>query len=221
MASERLSGDEHELLYAIAQQATALAGGTMNTEAHDERELLAEIELQLRTLVESGSGDGANLQFITGTENPPTAAPADLNKPAQYYNTSTKFYWNWNIGTQTWIPQPKVYRALLSQTGTSAPSAIVTENTVGAIVWSRGAVGQYTATLSSAFPANKTFILMDYGDSNFAGTVRGIRDNDNDLIVITARIYAEAPAEGEIIIFTLENSDDLLSLSPIEISVYP
>lgn len=196
----------------------------------DLRENGGDFDLEGRTAIPvynlgggggGGSGDGANLQFITGTENPPTAAPADLNKPAQYYNTSTKFYWNWNIGTQTWIPQPKVYRALLSQTGTSAPSAIVTENTVGAIVWSRGSVGQYTATLSSTFPANKTFILMDYGDSNFAGTVRGIRDNDNDLIVITARIYAEAPAEGEIIIFTLENSDDLLSLSPIEISVYP
>ncbi len=61
MASERLSGDERELLYAIAQQATALAGGTMNTEAHDERELLAEIELQLRTLVEGGVPSGSCL----------------------------------------------------------------------------------------------------------------------------------------------------------------
>ena len=214
MARERLSGDERELLYAIAQQATALAGGTMNTEAHDERELLAEIELQLRTLVESGSGDGANLQFITGTENPPTAAPADLNKPAQYYNTSNKFYWNWNIGTQTWIPQPKVYRALLSQTGTSAPSAIVVENTIGGtVVWTRGNVGMYIGTLAGAFPNGKA--LMRAGvpaDESFPFAI-GFYRIDVNVVMLSVQSLEFAYGNG---LYA-----DNWTVLPVEILVYP
>ncbi len=52
----------------------------------------------------------------------------------------------------------KVYTALLSQTGTSAPTAVVLENTlVGAIVWTTLGDGQYIGTLSGAFTANKTY----------------------------------------------------------------
>lgn len=52
-------------------------------------------------------------------------------------------------------PLTKEYRALISQTGTSAPSLIEFENSIGAIVWTRIAVGKYMGTLTSAFTINK------------------------------------------------------------------
>jgi hypothetical protein len=50
----------------------------------------------------------------------------------------------------------KIYRALLTQTGTSAPVANVLENTLGNIVWSRESAGNYYGTLNNAFPIDKT-----------------------------------------------------------------
>lgn len=55
----------------------------------------------------------------------------------------------------------KVYTALLSQTGTDAPTAVVLENTLGgAIVWTTLGDGQYIGTLASAFTANKTWLSL-------------------------------------------------------------
>lgn len=54
----------------------------------------------------------------------------------------------------------KVYKALLTQSGTSAPVATVLVNTLsGTPVWSRGAAGTYRATLTGEFPdADKFYI---------------------------------------------------------------
>jgi hypothetical protein len=53
----------------------------------------------------------------------------------------------------------KVYRALLTQSGTAAPTAHVLENSLGGtLVWSYVDVGVYHGTLAGAFPdANKVF----------------------------------------------------------------
>lgn len=53
-------------------------------------------------------------------------------------------------------PDYKIYRALLTQTGTDAPVATVLENTLGDIVWTRSGVGHYIGVLAGAFTANKT-----------------------------------------------------------------
>jgi hypothetical protein len=64
----------------------------------------------------------------------------------------------------------KVYRALLTQTGTDAPVATVLENTLGAsVVWTRDDVGAYRATLAGAFPAAKT-IARAYATDAQEGT---------------------------------------------------
>ena len=56
--------------------------------------------------------------------------------------------------------QPKRYKALISQTGTDAPTAIVLENTLGGdIVWTRTGVGTYYGTLNGAFTENKTLTI--------------------------------------------------------------
>lgn len=55
----------------------------------------------------------------------------------------------------------KVYTALLSQSGTSAPVATVLENTLGGtVVWNRATGGVYHATLTGAFASNKTAIFV-------------------------------------------------------------
>ena len=54
----------------------------------------------------------------------------------------------------------KVYTALLTQSGTDAPTvATVFENTIGNITWTRPiSDGIYVANLAGAFTANKTYI---------------------------------------------------------------
>ena len=64
--------------------------------------------------------------------------------------------WTSSIHTPTY----KVYSALISQSGTSAPTVTILENTLGNVVWSRSNVGTYYGTLSSAFTSGKTFIQI-------------------------------------------------------------
>jgi len=53
-----------------------------------------------------------------------------------------------------------IYRAFLTQSGTSAPIAsVVGPNTIGDIVWTRVGVGGYRGTLIGAFPGNVAVIL--------------------------------------------------------------
>ena len=57
--------------------------------------------------------------------------------------------------------QPKVYRALLTQTGTDAPVATVLENTLGGVpLWEYDSTGNYNATLVGAFTEGKTCLSI-------------------------------------------------------------
>jgi hypothetical protein len=104
----------------------------------------------------------------------------------------------------------KVYTALLTQTGSNAPTAIVLENTLGSeLVWTRNVAGTYSATLTNAFPEVKTFILTpsDGGyDSDVLRTGGGdpyklFRNSDDEIILVLAY-------------------DDILNNTPIEVRVY-
>ena len=101
----------------------------------------------------------------------------------------------------------KVYVALLTQSGTSAPVATVLENTLGGtVVWSRSSVGIYLGTLTGAFTLNKTvsFISGDqsadkgYGIDNLSSVddVRistrlagSLNDNQLNKASIEIRVY--------------------------------
>jgi hypothetical protein len=104
----------------------------------------------------------------------------------------------------------KVYRATLTQTSTSAPTATVMENSFGAaIVWARSNTGVYTATLADAFTSAKTFIV----NAGLAGTVAAPKDVTavrTSANVVTVSTGAAGVAE-----------DAVLSSYPIEIIVYP
>ena len=62
----------------------------------------------------------------------------------------------------------KKYIATVSQTGTADPTVTVLENTIGDIVWTRFAVGNYLATLVGAFPdADRTYLIVGQNNGNF------------------------------------------------------
>lgn len=115
------------------------------------------------------------------------------------------------VGT---INSVKVYRALLTQSSTDAPVATVLENTLGgAVVWGYVAAGRYTATLAGAFTANKTFITAGNG-ANADGSLTGFLStarNDSDSFNLRTTPNTDL----------LNNADDLLLATAIEILVYP
>jgi hypothetical protein len=55
----------------------------------------------------------------------------------------------------------KEYVAIVSQTGTSAPTASVIANTIGTVVWTYTSTGFYAADTSSLFTSGKTVIFID------------------------------------------------------------
>lgn len=88
---------------------------------------------------------------FTGTPTAPTAT-AGTNTT----QVATTAFVQAAIGT----PYLK-YVALVSQSGTSAPTATVLENTLGGtVVWARTSAGFYTGTLTGAFTANKTACII-------------------------------------------------------------
>lgn len=105
----------------------------------------------------------------------------------------------------------KVYTALLTQTETNPPTAIVLENTIGDIVWTRDDIGIYRGTLINAFILNKTSIFHSLNnDGNLDFSMQSYIDNQDSIIVITGNTNMGS---------TL--SDDILYIqSPIEIRVY-
>lgn len=110
--------------------------------------------------------------------------------------------------------QPKVYRALLTQTGTDAPVATVLENTLGGtVVWTRDSGGRYDGTLAGAFTANKTAVnsgsCMD-GSITLLGWFAGARTDDDSVRVISSS--ANDPSSV---------ADDVLLNTYVEILVYP
>jgi hypothetical protein len=104
----------------------------------------------------------------------------------------------------------KAYRALVTQSSGTAPTATVLENSLGGtVVWARSSTGTYTATLTGAFTSTKTFIMQPGETGTIAAikNVLAVRTSDNVVTVTTG-------AGG-----TLE--DSVLSSFPIEILVYP
>jgi hypothetical protein len=106
----------------------------------------------------------------------------------------------------------KLYTALLTQTGTDAPVAIVLENTLGGVVvWSYENVGLYKGTLNDAFPEDKTAMFITStrfnGDAFMCISLYG-GDIPNAIAVETL----ELP--------TYISQNDLLYYTTIEIRVY-
>jgi hypothetical protein len=104
--------------------------------------------------------------------------------------------------TTPYSPPFTTYRALITQTGSSAPTATVLQNEMGGtVVWARSSSGVYTATLTNAFTASKTF-----------ATVQPISGVANSIVHTSASVLTITVASP---------GDGVLSATPVEILVYP
>ena len=104
----------------------------------------------------------------------------------------------------------KVYRAILTQTGTSAPSATVLSNSIGELSWVRDSVGVYRVTSDSLFTVGKVYCL------------------NNIISAVNSTAYEVAPMDVTQIKFRTVSSlatgtlsDDIFLNTFIEIRIYP
>lgn len=112
---------------------------------------------------------------------------------------------------------PKVYRALLSQTGTNAPIATVLENTLGGeVVWSRVDTGIYSGVLAGAFTANRTFLLSEPDAFNgYTHFQQLVRASENEVNLYTLQVN-NTPQRVNVDI-----DDGGTPGTSVQISVYP
>lgn len=131
-------------------------------------------------------------------------------------NESVKFF---RVGTR-WIGEsfngvknkPLVYTALLSQSGTNAPTVTVLENSIGNIVWGYLASGVYTATLTGAFIESKTVAFISgtlgWGSSAILGSGTGFYRISDDALGLQVLNGVGAAENG------------LITGFPVEIRIY-
>jgi hypothetical protein len=105
------------------------------------------------------------------------------------------------------LPTYTKYIALITQTSTSAPTVIELENTIGPIVWTRKATGEYSGTLSGAFTANKTYATIS---QSLADSIVMITTTASDIDIITTNLHSP----------TAVKHDSHLSKNTLEIRVY-
>jgi hypothetical protein len=68
------------------------------------------------------------------------------------------------------------YTALLSQTGTDAPTAIVLADTIGGITWTRIAQGQYIGTAPNPLDVLNTFVIIGNVEHDHLATAEVLTD---------------------------------------------
>jgi len=102
----------------------------------------------------------------------------------------------------------KIYVALVSQSGTSAPSPTVLESTLSApITWTYGGVGYYYGNRTGAFTDGKTYLTISGGLGIGADIVKIARISDNTIMVTTANHSGGAV-------------DGVLASASVEVRVY-
>jgi hypothetical protein len=79
------------------------------------------------------------------------------------------------------------YIALISQSSTADPVVIELENTIGPIVWTRKATGEYSGTLTGAFTANKTYATIS---QTLADSIVMISTTANEINIITTNLHS-------------------------------
>lgn len=103
----------------------------------------------------------------------------------------------------------KVYKALLTQSGTSAPVATVLVNTLsGTPVWSYDYVGGYVLTLASEFQTGKTLMYISTKNTGTQSCIIAEGDGLNTILVDTV----DSTGTG---------INGVLSSTSITIEVYP
>jgi len=108
----------------------------------------------------------------------------------------------WELLSDITPPAYKVYSVLVTQTGTSAPTVKVLENTLGTVTISYDSVGYYYFTSSGLFTEDKTFHILSSGGGNNAlqkHVVSVWEDADNISIQCGTIATTVVPANGVLI----------------------
>lgn len=105
----------------------------------------------------------------------------------------------------------KVYTALLTQSGTDVPTAIVLENTLGDITYGYIGDGQYAIISNNLFVENKVYL-----------SIQGSNDGDTSTITTLSSLYNIDNSTLSLITTNVTGARDNSSLnnSSIEIRVY-
>lgn len=93
-------------------------------------------------------------------------------------------------------PTYSVYRALITQSSTNAPTIKVLENTIGNIAWSRNAQGNYYGTLAGTFTEDKVYSQIMNSNSGIYGDIVAGRLNDNVFEIWTASSLLGSEIDG-------------------------
>ena len=134
---------------------------------------------------------------LTGTPTAPTATAG--TNTAQL--ATTAFVQAASRPYKTWV-------GIITQSGTSAPTAVVLENNLGGtIVWTRSSTGLYIGTLAGLLTTNKTVGFATLTPSRIANKIAAIEASGTMQI-------ATADATGTAL-------DSVLANTPFEIRVYP
>jgi hypothetical protein len=100
----------------------------------------------------------------------------------------------------------QTYVALLTQSGTDAPTASVLAENIGIITWTRTNVGQYLGTPISPFDALNTFVIIGNVEHDYLASA--YVNSDGDIVVHTTKTQNHA------------HTDSQLLNSPIEVRIY-
>jgi hypothetical protein len=167
-------------------------------------------------IILAGGSNGGNIVFKTGisTGVQPTALTLASNSAATFTSsvTATSHVTTGGLASQNVRGNGslsvgyKVYAALLTQSGTSAPVATVLENTLGGtVVWTRSSTGIYIGTLSGVFTLNKTHCT---GTPSTHPSLLALDSN-------SVNSFSVATEDSSGVLF-----DSYLVKTPIEIRVY-
>jgi hypothetical protein len=117
--------------------------------------------------------------------------------------------------------EPKVYKALISQSGASAPVATVLKNTIGDIVWSYDGAGAYIGTLVGAFPEGKTLLFIGNEPTfdNVSLSVLGLSRGSDDYVYLNGQRFSANTSTGAIT--QIQINDLITNTLSIAIEVYP
>ena len=94
----------------------------------------------------------------------------------------------------------KVYTALLSQSGTNAPTATVLENTLGgSVVWARSTTGVYYATSGYRFTDNKTTVFINNHRQDSNVTIECTNNNNVSVSTYGTSVVPFSGVDGRLL----------------------
>ncbi len=104
----------------------------------------------------------------------------------------------YNISATGATPKYKIYSALISQSGTLAPTVTILENTIGNIFWKYNNVGSYIGELIGAFTQDKTMVFISRQAGGPSAAYVFASRTSVDQVMVTTGLVTGGPNDGYI-----------------------